>query len=358
MKWGWTLVMLAVYYGLLGLILNGMAGAVNEYNTLDNSTVPVDYNPDDVFTGEMEEWYEAMSEDFELAEQKTWPGDNKEMGLSDRIDMGPVFHDTVDHEEYPDGDWIHEPDTWHSVLNQLTTGKHWRMKYDYYDYEHHSNLSAGQEVYIYPHVYYNSPGKYFSGSATETPFITVWGFDATRGKVFQEVYSIKAAGGILELKSGYSYSYIYKFYGGQMSTHDLQYVIDVAILKEQGLVDEFITSLKGGMSYKQIENQFDVEVELAERYCGVIYGKQGRAEYWHNVPQGQNIPHIDQSDATGAFKWLKDAITGFAFLTSDEVPAPIGWLARILVFGPLGILISYIVWTEVRSLIPFISGGG
>lgn len=143
-----------------------------------------------------------------------------------------------------------------------------------------------------------------------------------------------------------------------MTEYDLQYVIDVAVLKEKGLADQFVSALKGGMSYQQVEDMYDVEVNLEERYCGVIFGEKGRQDYYYNVPQGQNIPHHGYETSGGAFKFLQDAIQGFAFLTSSEVPAIIGILARTLVFGPLGVLISYIVWTEVRSLIPFISGGG
>jgi hypothetical protein len=354
MKWGWTLVMLAVYYGTLGLILNGMAGAVNEYNTLDNGTIPVDYEPDDVFTGEMREWYEEMSSNFEQMEQNTWPGDNMEVGLSDRIEIKPVYHATEDYSEYPSGDWIFEPDSFQSFFNQwFAGGGNWQMKYEYWDYGNRMNMSPGEEVWIYPHIYYNSPGIYFGGEVTDTAFLTVWGFDATRGKAFENVYELETTG----MESGYAYSKIYKFYANEMTNHDLQYVIDVAVLKEPGLADAAYSALKGGMSYQQIENMYDCNINLEERYCGVIYGEKGRADYWHNAPQGTNIPHTGYETSGGAFKWLRDAITGFAFLTSDEVPMPIAWLARILVFGPLGVLLGYVIWTEVRSLIPFISGG-
>lgn len=176
MKWGWTLILLVVYYSLLGVILTGMAGAISEYDTTGNTTIPVDYQPDDVFTGEMKEWYSEMSASFEKMEKKAWPADNEELGLSDRVEIKPVYHDTVDHEEYPSGGWIFEPDTYQSFLNQFFAGGgNWKMKYEYWDYGHHANMSPGENAWIYPHIYYNSPGIYFGSSATDTAFLTVWG---------------------------------------------------------------------------------------------------------------------------------------------------------------------------------------
>jgi len=137
----------------------------------------------------------------------------------------------------------------------------------------------------------------------------------------------------------------------------LQYVIDVVTLSEPGLVDNFVNALKGGMSYQQIENMWDVKVELAERYCGVVYGVDGRSEQLQWIPQG-TVPYNANTGGglKGIWGTLKSAVTGYAILTSDQVPMPIQAIIYALTLGPFGLLLVYIAIKEILWAAPFVGG--
>jgi len=376
-----VLVVMVGYYLFLGILLGGMTDAYQQLNTT-NETIPTDDYERGIFEyNTIAEMYENLSGQFEEISQNQWPGDNREMGLSDKITIGPVYVRTEDYPEYPKGRWVTEPHTIQSAVNQwlswtpFITSGHWKMEYAYWEHGTNDSLDLGEQVWIYPHVYYNSPGIYLNGPATKTPIMVVWGFDASRGVVFRQVYqssmgSDESVSGleyvipilniddaIRMIRSGYGYTAIYKFYAGTMGNKDLQYVIDVVTLSEPGLVDNFIDALKGGMSYQQIENMWNVKVELAERYCGVVYGVDGRSEQLQWIPQGAVPYHANTGGGLkGIWGTLKSAVTGYAILTNDQVPMPIQAIIYALTLGPFSLLLAYIAIKEALWALPFVGG--
>ncbi|MCD6261660.1 MAG: hypothetical protein J7J52_01380 [Deltaproteobacteria bacterium] len=370
MNFAKVLVFMVGYYLFLGILLGGMTDAYQQLNTT-NETIPTDDYERGIFEyNSIAEMYENLSGQFEEISQNQWPGDNREMGLNSRITIGPVYVRTEDYPEYPKGREIFEPDSWQSFANQwfphsdghggIAWGGNWKMEYAYWKYGINDSLDPGDPVWIYPHIYYNSPGVYIGGEFFKSSILVVWGFDASRGKIFQEAIGSNVQPAYQQnITTPYGYTAIYKFYAGTMGNKDLQYVIDVVTLDKPGLIDNFITALKGGMNYQQIENMWDVKVKLAERYCGVVYGVDGRSEQLQWIPQGAVPYHANTGGGLkGIWETLKSAVTGYAILTSDQVPMPIQAIIYALTLGPFSLLLVYIAIKEVLWAAPFVGGGG
>lgn len=335
------------------LLLSGFASAIEEYNTLDTDEIDYsEYEIDVIEYQKIQDFYDEISSHFEQMEYDLW--EDGEKMLSDRITIGPVKVRNIDIAEYPKRREIYEPGTlksWGSHwfgwlppgLNPFNKGM-WQQLSSEWDYGDNASLDPGEDVWIYPHIYYN-PKTLF---VEKTRFIVIWGFDATGGNVFREVYNEPAT-------SGYAYSIIYKFYAGKMTRQDMLYVVDVCTIKEAGLVDNIVAAIRGGMSYQQIEDMWGIKLQLAERYCGRVSGIDGPPDYYYWIPSGI-APHQSHR-VGGVWDTIKGVIKGFAIINSEETPVILRTILVSIIFGPMIALLGYITWTEVRSLIPFIRGG-
>jgi len=361
LNWKGVIVFLAVYYFMFTFIMGAVSAMYYQYG--GETAVEDTISDTGVYTYEdVQEWYDYIDEQFESMKYDSW--EEGEKGLSDRITIGPVYHLNYNDAEYPKRREIFEPGSWESMGSQWlswltphTKGK-WRMLSDYWDNGNMMNISYGEPVFIYPHIYYNSPGVYIGGEFFKAQFLVIWGFDATQGQVFRDVVvpGEEDLSGVYdeEVNTGYAVSMIYKFYAGPMPAHDLLYVIDACVLKnDKGLVDGVVAALKGGASYDQIETMFNTKLDLAERYMGRIKGDKGAPDEYYWVPSGI-APH--QGGGHGiynVFSWLQDGIKGMSQATSGDTPTIIRMLYYGVFIGPILALLGYGLARHIISIKPF-----
>lgn len=211
-------------------------------------------------------------------------------------------------------------------------------------------FDTGEEIYIYPHFKCNfiNPGIQFR------EYITVAVFDAYSGKnVYADVVQFGTGHlGILPTNEGKEY--IKKLHLGKMGKSNYFYVIDIIYSK---VIIENLNPLE--VISILWEDPEKVEVE---RYGGVIFnsayvGENATQDYPTVLQYHELNPVINNKGVWGGITRILNLWTeGYKTFTDTEKFGFVGQFMGIVIFSPIIFIISYIVYTEIRSWIPFLRG--
>ena len=341
-----VIVMVFVYSLIIGAV-----NSSKEYYTGESGGI---VDGDEVYTyTEFQDFVDAMNMNMRELQYNGW--EVGEENRDKRIKIGPVFHLNYKAPEIPFNgrNTIAEPDTFQSLWNQYVAGGDaWKMIYEYWDYGSMDYINESDDVYLYPHIYYNSPGFYkvnpnnlpkwlFILPATALPsstagtwkaqFITVTGYDATRGEMFTDYIDESVS-------TGFAVSIMNEFYAGTMTHHDLLYVIDVCIVKEEGLLEIIQGMISQGMTLQQIADITDAHLAVAERYKGRISGEGGSPDTYYML-NDIVAPH-DVGDYDG-WEMLRESVKYLA--PPDGTPEFISAIHYAFFIGAIGSVIAFVI---------------
>lgn len=319
MKFGKIVMFFLIFIGLLSTFLYVFSFDLSEsehlqdVSNLQPFTVEKDnhYN-NPYFNALSQSMIEANINQFQLGEY----------GLNDRINFRDVYHLNFDIESEPYNDdmdnyeveiiqdFFYNPVLWITQGIDETFGDliDW-------DYGNMKNLSYNDDVFIYPHVYFNPEGM-----------------DLDRWFVVQ-TFSVPAYEPLdnwyrWEIWGGESYERIFKFDCGKMPNTDLYYVIDAVEIDRD---IEFTT----GFPFITPEENSNYAKKV-ERYGGVIHG-----ENHLDVPT-----HIEEGgiyfdeDSSGFWNFLNDLSqigSNFKILTLSQWGL-IGTFMSILLIAMTGFI--------------------
>ena len=200
------------------------------------------------------------------------------------------------------------------------------------------NFSYGEHLYVYPDISIHYDKHWFHPNF----WIVVGIFDANNPpNKWNDIQAYK-----LPL-TYYDYRTLLQLNFGTMGYYDRYFVIDVIYTD---------VDLKG-LSISDIVNYIipSGKAQVVERYGGIIYGE-------NHIPAPNSLTYhqlqLSKQYGTGLHSMLMHFIenfkNGMELITKDN---PLGTLLYIIIFSPMIFLISWIIYTEAKSFIPFIRGG-
>lgn len=269
------------------------------------------------------------------------PGD---YGLSERISFDGVYHSTHSYsEQYASsgGDTI-----WGKIGNFLSGGR-WPHADLNWEHENMVNISQGEQVYIYPHMDIDLPGGDAWRGLDIEQYIFIRTFDAYSASQewMHDVITkdVSSAGDRCE--------WIPRLDCGRMGKYDLYYVIDVAYFNK-----DVLKSIPGLNLFTDTDIQDLIDSDKAlfmERYGGVIYG-----DNHIELPSSLAYHEIGYEASGGLstfFSTIEDIQMGWvAFTSTGNSVVDYGFT---LLFGIFGLIFSLSIYYEIKSYLPFISGG-
>jgi len=333
MNWGKTILSIFIIYGLIGLVLAGVGSTLKTEPGLGEIAVGInatEYSNQNDIQSYMDTVVRAGKragmDEFRL---------EKDYGLSDKITVFDIWVSDESIGSYKGevssgGSWW---DVAYDTIRNMLSGKPFTYNtpsYDRWKDKSRSNLSYGENVYIYPHFAVN----------LDKDFVNIWryvvvqGWDVNGNRWFTNMWTY-------EPWVGGTYDIVAELNGGKMPKTDLFYCIDY-IVSDTDIKDYFQLQ-----SYLQIG-----KAEVVERSGGMIAGDI------HLPIPTQMRPHTLSKTPNSGFSGFIDILgnVGIAY-NAFQGYGVISLLINIILFAPIGIISAYMIYTEARSWIPFISGG-
>ena len=339
MKWSKTIMALMIFYGLIGFGVTSIGASLRDEqfkdmaSILDPSINWDDYNIDiESYQWLVQDSANKMGIDiFRLGEFNVLPEED------DAISVAGVWSSTEEVWENDDFKIKPASNWWNWWYNWMRNPDYWVKKVQD---AHMSNISASEPVYIYPYFYIELEGGFFD-LPNLNQFIILKAWDVYDDYWFTEMISMAHTWDsditiVAKLKAT-----------DDMPKHDLYYCIDFVVC-DTDLGDYF-----------DIERALSIgKADIVERYGGVVYGDESVA----SMVGSQMTPHTISKSPTGGitsiFRVLGDFVIGFkSFQGYNHVST----LFNITIFTPMILLIGYIIYTEIKSLVgllPFSGGGG
>jgi len=331
MNWARTIMSLFIFYGLLAFIISSVGETISEEpglrEAIDFQHIDLDaYNNDN----EVQSYSDLLQSQAQLMGMDTFQFG--EYHLSNVIDIDRVYllNKSIDVSGYwqkrlSGWDWVN-PFNWASAAPSNELKNRWESKYGTQD-----KFAEGETVYAYPYIKIR-PDKYWHFNTWVVGGI----FDAHSGvNQWTDTYSKKIT------MTGKGYDCILRLDFGKQGHYTRYYVIDVIY------TDIDLT----GWSPNEIMDYFAAEgkAQYIERYGGAIQG-----EDTSDIPASIASHTLGKTSDSGFQRFMSSLSTGYEAFKGYGV---VSTLLEIVIFAPIGVLISYIVYVEGRSWIPFIRGG-
>ena len=337
-----TLIGLALFFGIITMLLWGVGNSINDPEFEYIRKVAI--GGDDLYKAENVSY--AHLWESEMERMGVMDYQEGEYGLSDRINFKGVYHSTHSYStQYTEsrGDTVLD-----KIVSYFSFG-YWDPSYLKWEHEHMTHINSGEHIYIYPHINFNMPGSdpsIINLVPDFAQYLFVRTFDAY--SISQEwlsgPYIIK-----LPCKSDWIET-IPNLDIGIMGSYDLYYVIDVAYFNQ-----DFLSSIPG------INYLTDSDIKTA-----IKEGDARFMEKWGGVIIGDNHQEAPSSLSYHEITYSSGGIHSF-FDTINDIK--MGWLAftntgnEIIDYGftmimsVFGIIFGLSIYYEIKSYLPFISGG-
>lgn len=337
-----TIISFALFFSIILFIMQGIGESIrdDEHPYIRSVAIGTDdsYYPNTSYAHLWENKMDDMGIDI-------WqPG---EYDKSDRINFEGVYHSTKSYSEKfasSSGNNIAE-----GIANFF--GELFQQEWQFHnlDWDHGTmkNISEGEQIYIYPHIWMNIPGgdAWKGLNIEQYIYIRAWDAYSASQEWVTGLQSRDVSG------SGDKCEWIPRLDAGVMGKYDLYYVIDVAYFDQ-----DFLHSIPGINLFTNIELEELIDSDKAlymERWGGVIYGDN------HNdIPTTlsyHEMTYKSQGGISTFFDTIKDIQIGWAaFTNTGNDIVNIGFTSIFSVFAlAFGLCIYY----EIKSYLPFISGG-
>lgn len=328
-NWSRTIMELLIFYGIIGILLGGVGASIkaNDELAVVSGTLPADYGSE---TMDMESYHDLLKSSMEEAGIEIDKLRQGEFGLSDKIDVLHVWHsekklDTLtETTEYN----MLDPDWWEKIIGDIKRFFTGERKYGGWSKNHRTNLSAGEDVYIYPHFTIDR-----EGFDPYQRYIVVQAWDVGGNRWFQDIWEWQPW-------HGRTANIVARLYLGKMPKRDLFYCIDFARC-DTDVTDYF--------HYEKLKEQG--RADIVERYGGVIYGDESTEPLWGAYMAPHEISRAPSGGLDTFFDIIGNIAIGWAVFQSYGV---VSLILNTIIFGPISIIILYVVYTEVKSILPFI----
>ena len=335
-----TLIGLAFFFGVMIFIMDAIGasiasddhpyireaatGSSDDYNVLNQSYAHL--------------WDSEMER---MGINKYHPG---EYGMSDRIWFEDVYHSTKSYGDKYASSWS---DTIVGKINSFLKGDGWPSGDLDWDHGHTKTIHEGEHIYIYPHLNIDLPGGNNPFELDLKQYIFVRTFDAYSGgnEWLHDPDTKDVSGG------GDKIEWIPQLNCGIMGEYDLYYVIDVAYFNQ-----DILGSIPGINLLSDMELADMIKEDKAlfmERYGGVIYG-----DLHQSTPDMLAYHELQYSQSGGInvfFDHIRKIQMGWsAFTTTDNSVVNTGFT---MIMGIFSLIFALTIYYEIKSYIPFVSGG-
>lgn len=335
-----TIAGFAFFYGILFVILGAVGDSITS-NTDVARVAGVDinryYNESGISYSHL--WDNAM----EAMGIMEWH--DGEYGMSDRIKFNNVYVSSHSYSEQftqSSGDNIIE-----QIFNALTLG-HYDPSGLKWEHENMVNLSNGEHIYIYPHLKIDLPGgdwgpDEFIPNLQQYIFVRTFDGYSVANEWISDVQTRDVS------SSGDRCQWIPRLDCGIMGEYTLYYVIDVAYF-DQSLINA-IPGLNLLTDTDLEELIKEDKARFMERYGGIILGDSNR-----DAPSSLSY-HEMNYQASGGLSTFFDVIHNIAIgWTAFQDYGPVSDVFNIFI-GFFTLIFSLVVYYEIKSYLPFISGG-
>ena len=335
-----TIISLAVFFGIIGFLMAQVGASINDPNFEYIGTVA---------TGG-QTYYQTNGTNY----AHLWDNNMERMGINtfqigeygmtDRIYFEGVYHSTKSYGDQYASSWS---DTIVGKISDFFSGKGWNTGDLDWDHGTMQTIHEGDNVYIYPHLNIDLPGGDNPFELNLKQYIFARTFDAYSmgNEWLHEPDTQDVSGG------GDSVEWIPQLNCGKMGAYDLYYVIDVAYFDM-----DVLNSIPGLnlLTDTDIANLIkEDKARFMERWGGVIYGDEHQ-----EGPSMLEYHELQYSQSGGInvfFDTIKNIQMGWtAFTDTGNTFIDIVFET---VMGIFGLIFSVCIYYEIKSYLPFISGG-